>query len=180
MPHQRNFSTSVIKSKKNEAKGSKADKPISVERHKRTCTVCGHEKCAEIEADFVNWKSPALIAEEYGLADRTTVYRHAHALGLMEKRKRNLHAALEKIIEKAGEVEVSAPAVVAAIQAYAKINAQGQWIDRSEHVTLNELFERMSRDELEAYAKEGTLPDWFAQTVGATPTDDSDAEEAEE
>jgi hypothetical protein len=98
----------------------------------------------------------------------------------MGKRKRNLHAALEKIIEKAGEVEVSAPAVVAAIQAYAKINAQGQWIDRSEHVNLNELFERMSRYELEAYAKEGTLPDWFAQTVGARPTDDSDAEKAEE
>jgi hypothetical protein len=38
----------------------------------------------------------------------------------------------------------------------------------------------MSRDELEAYAKEGTLPDWFAQTVGATRSDHPDAEKAEE
>jgi hypothetical protein len=156
------------------------DRPVSVERHKRTCTVCGHDKCAEIEADFVNWKSPALIADEYGLADRASIYRHAHALGLIAKRRQNIRAALERIIEKAGEVEVTSSAVVAAVQAYAKINAQGQWIDRSEHINLNELFERMSRDELEAYAKEGTLPDWFAETVGATRTDTSDAEKAEE
>jgi hypothetical protein len=63
---------------------------VSIGRHKRHCTVCGHEKCAEIEADFIGWKSPAAIAEEYDLADRSSVYRHAHALGLFEKRKRNV------------------------------------------------------------------------------------------
>jgi hypothetical protein len=134
----------VTKLKKVDARAPKGDKPISIDRHKRTCT------------------------------------RHAHAIGLFERRRRNVRAALERIIEQGGAVEVNASAVVAAVQAYAKINAQGQWIDRSEHVNLNELFERMSRDELEAYAKEGTLPDWFAQTVGATTTDDRDAEEAEE
>jgi len=58
-------------------------------------------------------------------------------------------------------VEVNAAAVVSAVQAYAKINAQGQWIDRSETVNINELFDRMTRDELEAYARDGTLPKWF-------------------
>jgi hypothetical protein len=53
-------------------------------------------------------------------------------------------------------------------RAYAKINAQGQWIDRSEHVHLNELFDRMTQGELEAYARDGNLPDWFMQTVSAT------------
>ena len=115
----------------------------------------------------MNWESPAKLAEQYGLADRTTVYRHAHALGLFEKRKRNVRAALERIIEKAGEVEVTAAAVVAAIQAYAKINTQGQWIERSEHLNLNELFDRMSKDELEAYARDGKLPAWFTETVGS-------------
>ena len=38
------------------------------------------------------------------------------------------------------------------------INASGQWVERSEHVNLNELFERMSREEMEAYAKDGLLP----------------------
>jgi len=121
----------------------------------------------EIEADFVGWKSPALIAQEYGLADRTSVYRHAHAFGLFEKRKRNVRAALERIIEKASEVEVTSSAVVAAVQAYAKINAQWQWVDRSEHLNLNELFDRMSKDELEAYARDGKLPAWFTETIGS-------------
>jgi hypothetical protein len=47
------------------------------------------------------------LAAEY-LISRDAIYRHAHALGLMEKRRRNLRAALEKIIEEAGEVEVNA------------------------------------------------------------------------
>ncbi|HET8924854.1 MAG TPA: hypothetical protein VFN26_17880 [Candidatus Acidoferrum sp.] len=144
-------------------------KSVSLGRHQTNCTVCAHEKCAEIEVEFVNWKSPILIATEYGLADRTSVYRHAHALGLMEKRRRNVRAALERMIEKSGDVDVTASAIVAAIQAYAKINAQGQWIDRSEHVNLNDLFERMSSAELETYAREGTLPSWFSQAVSATP-----------
>jgi hypothetical protein len=151
-------------------------KNVDLTRHKAQCTICAHAKRADIEVGFVNWESPAKLAEEYGLADRTTVYRHAHALGLFEKRKRNVRAALERIIEKSGEVEVTASAVVAAIQAYSKINAQGQWIERSEHVNLNELFDRMSKDELEAYARDGKLPAWFTETVGspvATPPDDA-------
>jgi len=120
-------------------------KTVSLSRHKAQCSICAHEKCAEMETAFMNWESPASITKQYGLADRTTVYRHAHALGLFEKRKRNVRAALERIIEKSGEVEVTASAVVSAIQAYAKINAQGQWVERSEHINLTELFERMQR-----------------------------------
>jgi hypothetical protein len=75
-------------------------------------------------------------------------------------------AARERIIEKAGEVDVTASAVVAAVQAYSKINSAGQWVDRSEQVNLNDLFDRMSTEELEAYAQDGTLPRWF-ETAGA-------------
>jgi hypothetical protein len=78
---------------------------------------------------------------------------------------------LERIIEKAGEVDVTASAVVAAVQAYAKINAAGEWIDRTETVSLNQLFDRMSTQELEAYAQTGALPGWFKATVGATVVD---------
>lgn len=83
------------------------------------------------------------------MADRASVCRHAHALGLFVKRQRNVRAALERIIEKASEVDVTASAVVSAIQAYSKINAAGQWIDQSEQVNLNDLFDRMSTRELE-------------------------------
>jgi hypothetical protein len=140
----------------------------SLGRHKRTCSVCAHQQRAEIEGAFIAWRSPAAIAEEYGLADRASVYRHAHALGLFQKRQRNVRAALERIIEKAGEVDVTASAVVAAVQAYAKINPEGRWIDRTETVSLNDLFGKMTDAELETYARDGTLPDWFTATVGAT------------
>jgi hypothetical protein len=144
---------------------------VNLGRHQRNCSVCAHQQREEIEVAFIGWHSAAAIAEEYGLADRTSVYRHAHALGLFPKRQKNIRAALERIIEKAGEVDVTASAVVSAVQAYAKINAAGEWIDKTETVSLNDLFDRMSTQELEAYAQAGTLPDWFKGTIGATEED---------
>jgi hypothetical protein len=93
------------------------------------------------------------------------------SLGLFAKRRRNLRAVLERIVERVDEVEVNAAAVISAAQALAKINIQGQWVERTEQVNLNELIERMSKQELEAYAREGALPEWFARTVGATVKD---------
>ena len=147
------------------------DAAVSLGRHQRTCSVCRHEQREEIESAFIGWRSPAAIAKDYGLADRSSVYRHARALELFEKRRRNIRAALEHIIEKAGDVDVTASAVVAAVQAYAKINAAGEWIDRTETTSMNFLFERMSSQELEAYAQTGELPGWFRATVGATEGD---------
>ena len=146
----------------------KGEITVSIGRHRRNCTVCAHPQCSEIEDAFIGWRSPAAIAKEYGLADRTSVYRHANALGLSDKRKRNVRAALERIIEKAGDVEVTASAVVAAVQAYSKINAAGQWVDRSEQLSLNDVFDRMSTEELESYAQSGTLPVWFRAKAGVT------------
>jgi hypothetical protein len=147
---------------------------INQGRHKRCCTICQHGDCGEIEAAFVAWRSPASIAEEFGLSDRASVYRHAHATGLFPKRQRNIRSALERIIEKAREVDVTASAVVAAVQAYAKINAAGAWIDRSETLSLNDLFARMTTDELEAYANSGVVPQWFSARSGATKNDDGE------
>jgi hypothetical protein len=144
---------------------------VNLGRHRRACSVCRHAQREEIEAAFIGWRSPASIAEEFSLADRASVYRHSHALGLFDKRRRNIRAALERIIEKAGEVDVTASAVVAAVQAYSKINAAGEWIDRTETTSMNALFDRMSSQELEAYAQTGELPGWFRATVGATERD---------
>ena len=142
---------------------------VNIGRHKRNCSICAHDLCEEIEGEFVAWRSPSAIAGDFGLSDRSSVYRHAHAFGLFAKRQRNVRAALERIIEHSGEVDVTASSVVAAIQAYSKINAAGQWIDRAEQVSLNDLFDRMSTQELEEYAKSGTLPKWFgAASTGVT------------
>jgi hypothetical protein len=137
----------------------------------RKCTICKHEQKDEIEAEFVAWRNPAAIAGDYGLTDRTTVYRHAEALGFGARRKRNVRAALERIIEKADCVEVTASAFVSAVQAYSKINAAGKWIDRTETISLNDLFARISTTELETYAGTETLPAWVSATLTATGPD---------
>jgi hypothetical protein len=138
------------------------EKPVSLGRHRRTCTICAHPEQFEIEQAFVTWASPAAIAQQYGLADRATVYRHAHALRLFPKRLQNVRVALERIIERVGDIEVTASAVVTAVQTLAKINAAGRWIDPAEQVSLHQLFERMTRAELEIYARDGELPGWFS------------------
>jgi hypothetical protein len=98
---------------------------------------------------------------------------------LFAKRQRNVRAALEKIIERAGEVEVNASAVVSAVSAFARINAAGQWVERSERVDLNELFNRMSAVELDAYARDGKLPDWFSDVTVSSATTSRSPEENE-
>jgi len=148
---------------------------VNLGRHASGCRICSHPDRPQIERDFVNWRSPTAIAKAYRFSDRSTVYRHANAFGLFSKRQRNVRAALEKIIEKAGEVEVTAASVVAAVQAYSKINAQGQWVERNETVNLHELFERMTQDELEVYARDGRLPVWFPRTPPATAHDSQDS-----
>src|SRR5262245_24124518 len=152
----------------------RTEPPPNRGRHEAECQICRHELRIDIERAFINWISPASIAKAYGFKDRSTVYRHAHAFDLFKKRKANVRAALEAIIERAGEVEVTAPAVVAAVQAYAKITDTGKWIERSETVNLTELFNRMNVDELERYAQTGDLPSWFPVAPAATETDGSE------
>ena len=36
---------------------------------------------------------------------------------------------------------------------------------------MDELFERVTEDELENYAREGTLPEWVSNMVGPTTND---------
>jgi hypothetical protein len=74
-------------------------KSVNLGRHERCCKICSHKKREDIEQDSVAWKSPIAIAKEYGLSDRMNVYRHANALGLFGKRRRNIRAALERIID---------------------------------------------------------------------------------
>src|SRR6266478_4360655 len=106
---------------------SQSPSTVSLGRHAYQCTICSHLKLNEIEQAFVNWASPSELAQEY-LVSRDAIYRHAHALNLIDIRRRNVRAALERIIERAGEVEVNAAAVVSAVSAYAKINGRGELV----------------------------------------------------
>ena len=86
--------------------GANVKKRVSIGRHKRQCGICAHPQKEQIEADFVSWRSAVVIAEEHKLGDKVSIYRYAHAFGLFAKRQRNVRAALEQIIEQAGDVEV--------------------------------------------------------------------------
>jgi len=149
--------------------------PVSRGRHEYKCRICGHARRSDIEEAFVNWVSTARIAKQYSVS-RDAVYRHARVFGLMGQRRRNIRAALERMIEKAADVEVNAAALVSAVSAYARINSRGEWVERNETLNLNALFERMSQEEMEAYAKDGTQPSWFTETLGATASDSQEAE----
>jgi len=157
-------------------KPEKPKKPVSLGRHEQNCKICEHPDRENIERDFIAWRSPITITKEYKLSNRATVYRHAHAFGLFVKRQRNIRAALERIIERTDNVQVNASAVVAAVVAYSKINSDGRFVERSERIDLNALFEKMSKDELLKYAEIGKLPDWFEQTVGKSATEGRGAE----
>ena len=138
-------------------------------RHEYSCRVCAHPKRDDIEREFVGWQSPAKIAAAHHIADRASIYRHAHARDLFSKRGRNLCAALDRIIERIDDVQVNGSAVMQAIIAHARINAQGQLVERTEQViSMHGLFARMTREELDAYAKDGTLPNWFREELAAT------------
>jgi hypothetical protein len=155
---------------------AKKDQSVNTGRHQAQCLVCQHPQREDIEREWIDWGSTSRLAEEFRLS-RDSIYRHAHALGLFEKRRRNVKRALERIIECSEGVQVTASAVVAAVQALSKINSNGQWLDRVEGVSLNELFDKMTAEELEAYAASGTLPGWFTARVGATPIDSQEAED---
>ena len=143
---------------------TRPDPQTALQRHARDCKVCHSANREEIEADFVAWKSPQKIAKQHGVTTRALL-RHAHAFGLLARRDKNVRAALAIIIEQVGKVRVTAQTVVQAVAVLSKINANGQWIDRRETVSLNSLFEKMSQRELLRYAEEGTLPQWFEQTI---------------
>jgi hypothetical protein len=135
-----------------------------LERHATRCTICKHPQLDEIEREFVSWTSVPEIVKEFSIPEQSSVYRHARAAGLFEKRDRNIKLALGKIVERAGEIMPNANAIVAAAVALAKINADGRYVERREVLSLTPIFERMSAQELETYASTGDLPTW-AQSV---------------
>lgn len=138
-------------------------------RHERDCGVCHHLKREEIEHAFISWTSPSKIAKTYNVS-RSTLYRHATACGLMEARQKNVAGALANFIERCARVRPSAAAFVSAVIALSKLNEQGQTVDRVSLSSLNQAFARFSRDELEKFATEGILPDWYLSgTENASP-----------
>jgi hypothetical protein len=80
---------------------------------------------------------------------------------------------LEQIIEKVSYVTINGSVLLSAIKAYAKINSEEQVREQAQDAGPKKLFERMSKEEREAFARDGTVPNWFS---GATPSDGQEGE----
>jgi hypothetical protein len=85
-------------------------------------------------------------------------------MGLLARRDRNIKAALASFIERGYRVRVTASSFIAAITAYSKINAEGEWIDKLEDVRATKnlsRLERMTRGEMARYIEKNELPAWW-------------------
>jgi len=114
-----------------------ATRSPSLERHRRKCTVCKHAERDAIEEAFLHWISPDFITEEFELPDWSTLYRHAHATGLFAQRRRNVRFALESLIERSDEIEMTAAGLVRAVRAYASLTDSGEWVEPASRVIVS-------------------------------------------
>jgi hypothetical protein len=110
------------------AEPAKKENP-STYRHDRKCSICRHRDRADIEQEFLHWRSPEKIAKEYGITHYSSIYRHARATGLFAQRATNLRIALSPIIEQSMEVSATADNVIRAVIAFAHLNDLGEWVE---------------------------------------------------
>ena len=137
---------------------------VSLGRHKSQCHICVHAQREQIEEEWMNWGNTTLIADRYGVS-RDGIYRHAHALGLSGKRRRNVLMAAERMIERLDTIPVSSSAILSAIRIVAKINSESQEGGPARGMDPKELFRRMTQDERLAFAGDGSLPAWFTKST---------------
>jgi hypothetical protein len=111
--------------------------PVDPARHQRCCTVCRHPDREFIEHEFLDWRSPDEIANEHNISGRASIYRHAKATGLLALRRHNACAALELLIERAGDATVSGSCIVRAVRLYIRMNHDGESVapPKSVHLT---------------------------------------------
>jgi len=137
-------------------------------RHSRDCRICAHPERDAIEQDFISWESPSKISKTYRV-NRSTLYLHAHALGLLAAREKNVRSALSRFIERCHRVRPSAAAFVSAVVALSKLNEAGRTEEQvTVYSSLRHAFDGFTRGELEKFAAEGILPEWYQNTLSET------------
>ncbi len=102
---------------------------LLLERHSRRCIICHHPEREAIEEEFVHWRAPWKLAQDYKLADYRTVYRHARAAGLLLQRRERLHSALDAFVESVDDVTFTGDTILRAMRAYSCIDTHGRWTE---------------------------------------------------
>ena len=105
------------------------DEPRSaLERHARKCMVCHHPEREAIEEEYLNWHSPTKSASHHNVAPRT-LYRHAEALGLTRRRRGNMRAVLDRLLDRAEEATVTGDSIIRALRAYTCLADDRHWVE---------------------------------------------------
>jgi hypothetical protein len=112
----------------NQTSTSLATRHVNLKYHRLRCEICRHDLCQQIEEAILQWRSPKVIMHCFGIKTETTIYHHAHALGLFDLCNRSLSHALANIIEEVDTVRPTARDVLRAVYTLAHINDHGQWI----------------------------------------------------
>jgi hypothetical protein len=100
----------------------------ALERHQRKCVICSHAERETIDEQFLNWHSPMRIAIHYDLEVRG-LFRHAHATGLYTSRQANLRSALDRVLERADQANISADGIVRTVRAYTCLTRDNRWVE---------------------------------------------------
>lgn len=104
--------------------------PPDFARHSRLCSICSHPDRDAIEGDFVRWRKPAEIIEDYNIPNRYAIYRHAHATGLFQRRRAEMARVLEKQLERADDCPLEAFDVITrAARLYSHLDENGRYFD---------------------------------------------------
>lgn len=106
-------------------------------RHARKCEICHHSERDAIEGEFIDWHHPDTIVDDYELNSRASIYRHAHAVGLFRRRRRNLRCALELVIQEAERTSPTADAIIRAVRAHSRVTSSGRWIEAPKYVVIS-------------------------------------------
>jgi len=140
-------------------------KTVDPERHSRQCHVCARADCAEIDRAVIAWHSVTQVARQYGIS-RQVLTRHITGKGLIALREKNVKPVFMRVIEKglARLRKVSVRDVIAAAIAVAKLDKEGQWVNRSE-VTVEHYLPRMSAVELQELADRKVIPEWVKKEI---------------
>lgn len=145
-----------------DAKSAAAD----LARHERKCTICNHPEREAIEEDFIHWRPRGAIVTEFKISSGSVISRHAHAVGLYERRDANLRFALGYIIERADCIHPSADAIVRAARAYACLSPVVRWVEPpTTHVVVPGVPPNP------AFARSSNLPQIRAGEEGGMDTD---------
>jgi hypothetical protein len=114
------------------------------DRHSRKCHICRHPDREQIEEDFLQWRSPWTIIQEYDIPE-SSLFRHAHAFGLFPLRRENMRLALDRVIERGVQVDNTGDTIIRAVRAEACLTDDGHWVEPAKRIIVTHINETVAQ-----------------------------------